>query len=68
MESMFNIRPNNYSFTNVQELVTEQKRAIKNGLETNSYRADSIMVTFLPKEIKSLTSLDIFKSYKGLDM
>ena len=46
MEDMFNVRPNNYNFRNVQELVTEKKRTIKNGLETNSYRAVSIMVTF----------------------
>ena len=58
---MFNAKPNNYNLRNVQELRTEEKRAVKNGLETLSYRAPQLW-SLLPKGNKPLTSLDSFKN------
>ena len=58
---MFNAKPNNYNLINFQELRTEEKRAVKNRLETLSYRAPQSW-SLLPKGNKPLTSLDSFKN------
>ena len=60
MGDMFNAKRNIDNLRNFQELVTEKKRAAKNGLETISYRAPQLW-SILPEEIKLLTYLDSFK-------
>ena len=60
MGDMFNAKRNIDNLRNFHELVTEKKRAAKNGLETISYRAPQLW-SILPEEIKLLTYLDSFK-------
>ena len=48
---MFNARLNNYNLRKFQELATEKKRAVKNVIDTLSYRTSQLW-SLLPEGIK----------------
>ena len=61
MNSLFSFRTNIHNIRNFQEIFTENRKTVKYGIETVTYRALFLWAN-LPSDYKSAKSLDKFKS------
>ena len=61
MNLLFNFRANIHNIRNFKEIFTENRKAVKYGIETVTYRAPFLWVNF-QSEYKNAKSLDEFKS------
>ena len=61
MNSLFNFRANVHNIRNFQEIFTENRKTVKYGIETVTYRAPFLGAS-LQSEYKNAKSLEKFKS------
>ena len=61
MDSLFRVREVDYNLRNIRTLESSTKKTVKYGLETLSYRSPTLW-SLVPPEIKSVSSLTLFKS------